>query len=178
MVRYTRAYNDEDLHQILSLQRRNLPKILSEKEKQTEGFLTVCHEFDLLQRMNDLCPHIIAKANNKVVGYALCMHPQFKNEIEVLLSMFQELNRYPQLLNPEHCMIMGQVCVDKEYRRQGVFRKLYQKMKDDIIPPFEAIVTEVNVKNVRSKEAHSAIGFKLLSIYRDGEAEWELIYLQ
>jgi hypothetical protein len=41
--------------------------------------------------MNAVCPHIIAKVDDKVVGCALCMHPLFSAVIAVLKSMFDEI---------------------------------------------------------------------------------------
>ena len=93
MITYTRCTKISELEQILILQKTNLPQSLSENEQQSEGFVTVHHDFDLLKRMNDACPHTIAKDGDKVVGYALSMHPKFGNEIEVLVPMFTEIEK-------------------------------------------------------------------------------------
>lgn len=175
MIRYKTATTIEELEQILALQKANLPIALSSEEKKNEGFLTVHHTFDLLERMNDSCQHIIAKNYTEVVGYALCMHPKFGSEIEVLKSMFAEIENKKAPF--KSFIIMGQVCVDKEFRKQGVFRKLYSKMKEATSPEFESIITEVDATNKRSLEAHYAIGFKTLSKYKGDGRDWELIYL-
>jgi predicted GNAT family N-acyltransferase len=175
MIQYKTASSSEELHQILALQRANLPISLSSEEKHQEGFLTVHHEFYILKRMNDVCPHIIAVDNNVLVGYTLCMHTKFGEEIEILKPMFNETER---LTTPfKTYVVMGQVCVAKKYRKQGVFRKLYTKMKETTFPEFDAIVTEVAATNMRSLEAHYAIGFKTLSKHRTNDRDWFLIYL-
>lgn len=184
MIRYTIATTKNELEQILVLQQRNLPSNISEEEKQQQGFVTVEHNFDLLKRMNDVCPHIIAKEKGLVIGYALCMHPTFGDEIEVLLPMFRHIEMAiastSTSLNKEltNFMVMGQVCVDKEYRGQGVFRALYSKMKEELIPAYSAIITEVDTSNTRSLNAHSSIGFQKLSAYKSDGHDWELIYLK
>ena len=175
MITYKTATTSEELEQILVLQKANLPNSLSSEEKEKEGFLTVVHNFKLLKRMNDVCPHIIAKHGERVVGYTLCMHPKFKNEIDVLKPMFSELENNTAPINS--FLIMGQVCVDKGYRKQGVFRNLYLKMQEETSKKFDSIVTEVDASNIRSVQAHYAIGFKKLSRYRDDGKDWELIYL-
>ncbi len=175
MIRYKTVSYLKELHQILTLQNANLPTFLSSDEKDAEGFLTLVHDFDLLQKMNAQCPHIIAKYNDTVIGYALCMHPRFREEIAILKPMFKQINQYYSETN---YMIMGQVCVDKEYRNQGVFRGLYTKMKDLILPKYDAIITEVDLKNRRSLDAHHAIGFKMLSRYSSHKTDWELIHLR
>ena len=176
MIRYKTVSTQEELEQILALQRANLPVSLSSEEKMKEGFLTVHHSFDLLKRMNDSCQHIIAKNGTEVVGYALCMHPKFGGEIEVLKSMFVEIENKKAPF--KSFIIMGQVCVDKGYRKQGLFRKLYNKMQEETKKEFDAIVTEVDATNIRSLQAHYTIGFKKLSKYKGDGRDWELIYLK
>ena len=88
MITYSRASTLEELEQILTLQKNNLPENLSHKEKIEQGFVTVKHSLEILKRMNDECAHTIAKNNNKVVGYALSMTNNFASEIEVLKPMF------------------------------------------------------------------------------------------
>lgn len=174
-LHYTQAHHRQELEQILSLQQRNLPDRLSANEKLEEGFLTVRHTLPQLQRMNEACAHIIARNGNQVVGYALCMHPSFGGEIPVLEPMFVQLK---QLL-PAKCryMVMGQVCVDKAFRGQGVFRGLYRKMQEVLKGTFDTIITEVDATNQRSLKAHRAIGFTELGSYISGEQDWHLIQL-
>ena len=89
---YKRAETNEELQQILELQRTNIPASISEEEKKKEGFVTVHHTFEILKAMNDKCTHVIAKYNDEVVGYALCMLKEFKEDIEVLKPMFQKID--------------------------------------------------------------------------------------
>lgn len=170
------AQSRKELEQILELQQRNLPQILSRVEMEKEGFVTVSHNLDLLERMNAVCQHIIAKKEGKVIGYALSMHPDFGNEIEVLKPMFDEINS--SALKGEKYIVMGQICIAKEYRGLGVFRQLYKTMQHAIQPQFQYIITEVDAENLRSLNAHYAIGFKDLRRYRSGGQEWHLIVLK
>ena len=175
MITYKSASTPQELQQILDLQRANLPQSISSEEKSKEGFVTVNHEMSILSEMNNVCGHIIAKDDDKVVAYALCMHPQFGNEIEVLKPMFSEINKTK--FRKESYIVMGQICIDKTYRKRGIFRKLYETMQRAIAPEFSIIITEVDLTNLRSLEAHYAVGFKLLKQYRSGGQNWALIYL-
>ncbi|WP_114491133.1 GNAT family N-acetyltransferase [Candidatus Ulvibacter alkanivorans] len=178
MIHYVRVTNPEELQQILELQQENLPTALSSEEKQQEGFVTVHHTLDLLTRMNERCAHILAKDGDTVVGYALCMHKDFGEEIEILKPMIQEIERVIALDDTiNNYIIMGQICIAKAYRGQGIFRKLYEMMRIAVIPKFETIITEVDTDNRRSLAAHNAIGFKTLSRYRAEGKNWWLIYL-
>jgi len=69
MTTYGVAKSDKDLFEILALQKANLPANISFKEANSEGFVTVNHNFDLLKKMNSPFPHIIATSENKVIGY-------------------------------------------------------------------------------------------------------------
>ncbi len=175
MIYYKTASTIEELNQIIALQQENLPEAISEEEQKLEGFVTVRHTFDLLNRMNDVCAHIIAINEGKLIGYSLCMHPKFEDEIEVLHPMFTEIKKV--VPGGKHFIVMGQICIDKGYRRQGVFRKLYATMLREIQPQFNSIITEVDLKNSRSLRAHYAVGFKLLSNYHSGGQDWALISL-
>lgn len=173
-IKYCRASTDEELNQILKLQKQNLPKVLSNSEKELEGFVTVDHTFDILKQMNDSCPHVIAKEGHKVMGYTLCMHPKFADGIEILKPMFKEINK---VISDHNYMVMGQVCVDFQYRKRGVFRGLYNFMKQELKETFNYIITEVDAKNTRSLNAHLAIGFKILKEYHADNTDWVIISL-
>ena len=172
---YKRVDSNKELIQILELQRANIPSIISEEDKVKEGFVTVHHTFEILKAMNNKCAHIIAKNNDKVIGYALCMLKEFKEEIEVLRPMFKQIDSC--LNNDETYIVMGQICIDKQFRKQGVFRGLYNLMKQEMSSLYDMIITEVNVANTRSMNAHYAIGFKTLYSYRSNNQNWKILYL-
>lgn len=175
MVSYKQADSLRELEQILALQQQNLSKNLDSRESQKEGFVTVEHTLDVLKAMNDVCGHIIAVEDNQVIGYALCMHPKFAKDIEVLRPMFKEIET--GLDDKVNYMVMGQVCVAKSHRRQGIFRKLYQTMKDNLPEGFDNIITEVDDKNKRSLAAHAAVGFKELRKYHSSNSKWIIVIL-
>lgn len=175
MVSYKRVETKYELRQILELQKNNLSINLSEEACLREGFVTINHSFDILKKMNDVCPHIIAKDENKVIGYALCMHPQFSEEIDLLRPMFQELRTiFPK---SDKYIVMGQICIAKDYRKIGVFRSLYHTMKEAVKPEFKSIVTEVNMNNQRSLNAHYSIGFRHLKTHISNGKCWDFIKL-
>jgi len=176
IITYKQAQIDKELNEILCLQQQNLPKNLSEKEIKQEGFLTVEHDFELLKKMNDVCSHTIAISENKVVAYALSMHPNFTAEIEVLKPMFEEIDSV--ISTSADYIIMGQICIAKAFRKKGVFRGLYEHMKHFLSSDFQKIITEVDTKNQRSMDAHKAIGFKELKRYKADGKEWSLVVLE
>lgn len=173
---YSSATSKDELGQILELQKKNLPTIISKNEKEKEGFVTVSHTLELLEGMNIVCPHTIAMDGNKVVGYALSMHPKFGDKIDVLKPMFTQINAI--IPENETYIVMGQICIDKAYRKKGIFRNLYKTMKNNFIPKFDSIITEVDASNIRSLNAHYAVGFKDLKTYSSDGRIWNLIVLK
>ncbi|GAA4275310.1 GNAT family N-acetyltransferase [Aquimarina mytili] len=172
-IDYTIATTLKELEQIIQLQKNNLSSSISKNEKQKEGFVTVQHDLEILKKMNDKQPHIIAKHGNAVTGYALCMVKDFKNEIEVLKPMFTKIDTQ---INPKKSyVVMGQICIDKEYRKQGIFRGLYYKMRDELKLKYDLLITEVAANNNRSLQAHYAVGFKDLLVYDADKVTWHIV---
>lgn len=175
MIEFTIVSNQTELRQILKLQQQNLPDNLSEIDKKEQGFVTVRHDLEILQKMNDVHPHIIAKNDNKIIGYALSMSKVFRNDIPILIPMFNKIDMTSK--GTKSYVLMGQICIDKNYRGKGVFRGLYAKMKEEFSGLYDCIITEVDEENTRSMNAHKAIGFKTLKTYRSNNHNWEIIYL-
>jgi len=179
MITYQLTSTNTELREIIVLQQKNLPNNISNNEKDEQGFVSAQHNLELLTKMHDAHPHVIAKHNNKVVGYALCMLQAFRNEIPLLTPMFNQTdNAIKELNNSINYIVMGQICVDKLYRKQGVFRALYKYMQENISKEYNAIITEVDVKNIRSVNAHKAIGFEILKEHQSNNQNWQLIVLR
>ncbi|KJD31304.1 hypothetical protein PK35_15855 [Tamlana nanhaiensis] len=174
-VTYKFATNTQELQQILHLQQKNLPSVLSTKEKIAQGFVTVQHSLEILNEMNRVCPHVIALYKDELVGYALSMDKVFKNSIPILKPMFEVIDKHVDA--HFSYIVMGQICVAKNYRGQGVFRGLYRFMANTFKANYNGIITEVDVANTRSMQAHYAIGFKTLHNYVLNNQEWEVLML-
>lgn len=69
---------------------------------------------------------------------------------------------------------MGQICIDKQFRKQEIFRGMYHFMKQEMSSQYNMIITEVDVANTRSLNARYAVGFKLLQSY-SSQQDWALI---
>ena len=66
---------------------------------------------------------------------------------------------------------MGQVCVAKEFRGQGVFHQLYAAHKSLLSKQYNYCITEVSTRNLRSLQAHFVVGFELLYHFTDAQDE-------
>lgn len=175
MITYKITETAAELAQILDLQAKNLPNQLTETDKEEQGFVTVHHDLDILQKMHDIHPHIIAVSDQDLAGYALSMSAKFREDIPVLVPMFTEIDASEK--GASKYIIMGQVCVDKNFRGKGIFRGLYAKMKEEFSGVYDCIITEIDTLNTRSLNAHSAIGFKELLRYESGGQTWVVVYM-
>lgn len=167
-----------DLQQILTLQSANLMAGLSASEWQEQGFVTVRHTLDVLQKMHDAAPSIIIKDNDRVVAYALTMLRECSHMVPVLAPMFanfEKLSWKERPLNAQRFYVMGQICIDKDYRGRGLFDQLYQKHREVYSPRFDLLVTEIATRNKRSLRAHERVGFQTFNVYRDDTDEWAVV---
>lgn len=180
MIHYSTTRTNEDLQQIIRLQQCNLPASISHDEAKKEGFVSVQHDIELLKNISGRYGHVIAKHDDKVVGYALVMLKDAREDIPVLVPMFEQIDglEYEGRSFAEiSYFVMGQVCIDKNFRGQGIFKGLYAKLRDEMKNDFELVVTEIASRNTRSMQAHEAAGFKRLLQYESPEKElWEIVY--
>ena len=91
------ATTDEELAQILALQKANHSSTLSEADAARDGFVTVMHSLDLLNKMNNAAPQIIAKDGQTVIAYALVMLKSFSAMIPKILHLDFEYKFKPFL---------------------------------------------------------------------------------
>lgn len=172
-VIYKRVSNLEELKQIQVLQLENSVLNLALEEKLQEGFVTAQHSVELLKKMNTACAHIIAKDNEKVIGFALVMLPSFRNELEVLIPMFDRIDALIPV--DKSFVVMGQICIAKTHRKQGIFRQLYHFYRAELQSEFDYLITEVDSINLRSMQAHEVIGFKTIESYVEAGVTWNII---
>src|SRR5579862_173065 len=114
MIEYTTAKTSEEILQILELQKSNLPQNLTEEQKAAQGFVTVLHSFETLKKMNTLEQSIIAKNNGIVIGYLLAMTRESKNDIPILIPMFNAFDNViyrNKKISEYKYLVVGQVCI-------------------------------------------------------------------
>ena len=172
------AETEDELRQILILQRSNHIDNVSIEDRKTNGFVTVKHDIGLLTKMNGSAMQIIAKDNDLVVGYALVMLKEFSSMIPVLTPMFDMFNNLifkDKRLSDYRFYVMGQICIADTHRGQGIFEKLYLKHKESYSDKFEICLTEVSESNSRSMKAHKKVGFETICSFKDETDNWNIL---
>lgn len=177
--RFTRSRSDDELLGIIRLQKANLPARLSPEELRQEGFVTVVHDLDTLRRLNDIEKHIIAKNGNEVIAYLLTMTAASAQEVPVLVPMFNQFSKAmykDKTVADYRYIVVGQVCVGKDWRGQGLLERCYQYYRKELSPFYEFAITEIDVANTRSLRAHEKVGFRELFRYSSPPAtEWSVV---
>jgi L-amino acid N-acyltransferase YncA len=160
--------DDRELEQILALQQENLAAT-------GDGFVTVRHTLETLRAMHAQLPSVVARdERGAVVGYALSMAREAQGLLPILAPMFARLDGLGALAG-KRWYVMGQVCVAKAFRGQGVFDALYRGHRERYAGRFDALVTEIATRNGRSMRAHQRVGFTEIDRYRDATDAWSVV---
>jgi len=178
-ITYTTSRTRADLLGIIALQKENLRANLTGKEISNEGFVTVVHTVDDLENMNNFEQHVIAREGEKVIAYLLAMTEKSKNDLPVLIPMFElfeKLMYRGKFVSDHKYIVVGQVCVDKHYRGTGILDRCYQEFRKIFKEKYDFGITEIAAVNHRSINAHKRIGFKEISRYKDpAQTEWSIV---
>lgn len=182
MIKLERALTDESILQILDLQRKNLKKNLSAEEVQTQGFVTAEHTFEILKKINDLEPTIIATDNGRVVAYAIAMRREAGEGMEVFKELFETIDSLSvdgKGFNEFKYIFVGQLCVDKQYRGQGVVKALYGFYQEVLKEKYDFAITDISEHNPRSLKAHLNSGFKYFHTFFDRftKTNWNIVLM-
>jgi len=162
----------EDLPGILRLQRENLPEALGAEEKAQQGFVSARHTLPILQQMHALAPSVVATSGGELAGYALMMPLECRELVPMLDPMFASLEK---VLAGKRFYVMGQVCVAKPFRGQGVFDALYRGHAREYGAKYDCIATEIALSNTRSIRAHQRVGFVEVARQDDHAGHWSLV---
>lgn len=178
MLYATEVTTNDELLQVHELNRQNLKGNLSLQEQEEQGFVTWLYPVLLLQQIDDIAASIIVKDEDKVVGYALVTPVEagsFHPDLQAMIDNLEALNYKGRALSSYAYYIMGQVCIDKDYRGKGIFNMLFQKHRELYSDLYELLITEISTTNYRSQKAHEKIGFTTIHTYSDALDEWNVV---
>jgi hypothetical protein len=178
MIRFGPVEGEDQLAQILELQRENHRAQVSDAIARSQGFVTVAHDLPTLRAMHAHAPSVVALEGGRVVGYALVMLREARALLPILAPMFVKLDALEHQGRPlreQRYYVMGQICVASSHRGQGVFDGLYREHRTLMSPRFDAVVTEIATRNTRSMRAHARVGFQTWLTYADASDTWAIV---
>lgn len=178
MIQFSLSASVSDLLGILTLQQENLLSLLSEEEKRDQGFVTVQHTQEQLERMHEITPHVLAKIEAEIVGYVLAMTLDSRNLVPYLIPLFMNFEklvlRGKKVIDYQP-MVIGQVCVAKSQRGTGLIDKLYTAYRKKYAPNYDFAITSIALSNTRSLAAHQRVGFEVISTFEDRIQPWAIV---
>jgi len=138
----------------------------------------VSHDLKDLQLFSKHAPQLILKKDEKVIGYLLAMSKTLRETVPMLKPMFEQIDqiRYQgKSLNDSNYLIVGQVCVGKEFRGLGLIDKMFAKYRKLFKEEYDYAITEIVTSNSRSVRAHLRIGFEIIHTFQDDFQEWNIV---
>jgi hypothetical protein len=177
-MQITRASSTEELGAIAALQHANLRRNISAEEAAGQGFLTAEYSLDLLHQMHALEPAIIAKAGEQIAGYALVATKAIRHAHPLVADLFDAIDQltYQNIpLISANYVVVGQLCVRKEFRGQGLVKKIYNHFRDSLADEYIYCITDVATTNLRSLKAHAEAGFEVISHTEYAGVGWEVV---
>jgi len=178
MIVIKRTETISELEGIRDLQRKNLKHLISEEEAASQGFVTAEYSMEFFKAMHDATPAIIAKAGDLVVGYALVAVKSVRHHHPLLADLFNSIDKITfngTLLANVNYVVVGQLCVAKEFRGQGLVQRMYNHYRDCLAAEYDYLVTDVARDNPRSLKAHKTTGFQVVDVLTYGGVSWDIV---
>lgn len=178
MLQFKLTESNSELQGILDLQQANLLSEISEMESAEQGFVTVKHCMEQLEMMHRIEPHVIAKDGDQVIGYILAMTKASRDLVPVLVPMFNQFDQveyFGKIVADFDFMVIGQICVDKNYRGQGIFDYMYEHYRNTFSDRYDFAITEIALSNLRSLNAHQRVGFRIIHKFSDSTQDWAIV---
>ena len=178
MIEITRAIGKDDILQMKALQSLNLRQNISDEEAQTQGFLTATYSEEYFTAMHDASPAIVAKDGDKVVGYALVATHAVRKGHDLVEGLFDSIDKCiynGKFLAEQRYVVVGQLCVAKEYRGMQLVDQMYQHFAESMYPEYQYVVTDIDVDNKRSLKAHERSGFEVIGTLEYGGKKWNIV---
>ncbi|HEV8504802.1 MAG TPA: hypothetical protein VGQ53_05365 [Chitinophagaceae bacterium] len=107
------------------------------------------------------------------------MTRQSRCDIPVLVPMFElfdTISYNNKKISEYNYLVVGQVCIDKAWRGQGILDHCYAAYKEHYQAKYDFAITEIAAANLRSLNAHKRIGFKEIKIYESPDkTKWSVV---
>ena len=82
-------------------------------------------------------------------------------------------NNHP--LKNARYVVVGQLCVAKNYRGLGLVEQMYKHFKTSLSGKFEYCLTDIAENNPRSLKVHLKSGFQVVDTLHYGGIDWDIV---
>ena len=158
--------NKNDIDGILSLQGKYLFSKLSEEERKS-GFVTTPFTIGQIEEIIKQNGIFVAKnEEDLIIAYAFAGSWKYFEQWEIfnfMVSRFPKLSFNGNKITTENSFQYGPVCIDKNYRGNGVLNLIFEEMRIEFYKKYPISVTFINKVNVISEKAHTRkLGWEII----------------
>ena len=178
MIEIRLARDIEDIKGIKALQEANLNLNITPEEAMKEGFVAARYSLEFLQLIHAAHPSVIAVDHDTVVGYALVSTQKIREEHPLLADLFNAIDNLQyqgRSLQGKPYVVIGQLCIAKTYRGQGLVQQLYGYFRETLSKQYDCCITDVAKSNPRSLKAHLKTGFVVINSLDYGGIGWDIV---
>lgn len=134
------------------------------KEDRREGFLSAMFTLEQVSAVAEDLGTMLAIVEGHVAGFLCASRGEFNRQLPVpakMLECYDHMRFEGKPLSSFTSYLYGPVSLDREYRRRGLLRGLYEAQKRDLAGRFEIGVAFVSRSNPHSLQAHvTGLGMK------------------
>ncbi len=148
----------KDMEGVLALLKANHVSSMTEEEKKNGFVTTNMNEEQFIRLVEEEDGVTIAKDGDKIVAFALAASWDYWKEwplFQYMIEILPENSYNGETLTTKNSYQYGPVCVDKNYRGQGIFEKVFFASLENMEKRFPYMITFVNKVNPRSFAAHT-----------------------
>ena len=172
------ATTDQEIQQIADLSNANRSDNITAEEKTTEGFVSWVYTPEILHTINAIAPSVIVMDEDILAGYAITLTGECIDAYPSAAPTYTHaapLHFKGRALGEQRFYLMGQICVAKAWRGQGIVGALYNGHRQYYGPQFDALVTEISMANPRSLKAHQKVGFETIDRHFENGHDWAVV---
>ena len=148
---------EEDIQGIVALHKANLVINLTAVEKQG-GFVTTALTVAQIQTVIKQQGIFIAKDENSIIGFIIAADWEFFKQwpiFERMIQLFPSYSFKNFAITTTNCFQYGPICIDKNYRGQGIITELFDYMRIQMMNKYPLSLTFINKINIPSFKAHT-----------------------
>ncbi len=165
----TRIGNKSDIDGVLSLQEKYLYSNLNETERKN-GFVTTPFTIDQIDEIIKQNGLFVAENEDKIIiAYAFAGSWKYFEQWEMfkfMISRFSELSFNNTQITVENSFQYGPICIDKDYRGNGVLYQIFEKMRIEFLKKYPISITFINKVNAISEKAHTKkLGWEIIDVF-------------
>ncbi|MCI5055944.1 MAG: GNAT family N-acetyltransferase [Flavobacteriales bacterium] len=152
----TRIGNISDIKNVIKLQSKYLFSNLNDDERKN-GFVTTPFTVEQIQAIIEQNGLFVAEDDKEIIGYAFAGNWNYFKQwqiFQLMISRFSKLD-FKVKVNEENSFQYGPICIDKAYRRSGLFQRLFEEMRLEFRNRYNTSITFINAQNPVSLHAHT-----------------------